>query len=217
MTNQKEQVLVIPVAIASSIAPNAFNPIPADIADIERLIVKNHAFREREEAETNFAYKQVIPYILVTNTGTCVITESGGTVRPCYYLLTQRTSQQQEKRLHNKYSLGQGGHINDTDFRVHAGNGDRGPILNGLLREIKEEFTLTDVCECIPVALINDNTSEVSRVHMGIVYMMRVGSLEFKVAEQGKHAAQWATQAELPPFYDLMEPWSKLIYDHVIK
>ncbi len=134
----------------------------------------------------------------------------------CLYLLTQRTSQQQETRLHNKYSLGQGGHINDTDYRVHAGNGDRGPILNGLMREIEEEFTLTSVQECLPVALINDNSSEVSRVHIGIVYTLRVGSLNFKVAEQGKHTAQWATKTALPLFYEGMEQWSKLVYDQLI-
>lgn len=195
-----EQVLCILTSLAWKLCPTAFvREIPPHV---EKTIVDNHYFREREEAEQNFNYKQVIPYILVL----CDIN------KPTLYLLAQRTSQQQEKRLHNKYSLGQGGHINDLDF-----SGNESPILNGLKREITEEYTLTGITSCVPVGMINDNSTEVGSVHLGLVYAMRVEALNFKVAEEGKHTAQWATKVELPEYYDRMEAWSKILFDHLIK
>lgn len=192
-----EQVLCIPTPLAWKICPSAFVRITP--IDIEKTIVDSHSFRDREEAEQNFNFKQVIPYILVVGLKQ-------------HFLLSQRTSQQQEKRLHNKYSLGQGGHINDLDLQ-----GERSPIINGLMREIREEFTLGEVTECTPVGMINDNSTEVGSVHLGLVYLMRVSSLNFKVGEEGKHTAQWATKDQLPDYYDRMEAWSKIIFDHLIK
>lgn len=207
-----EQVLVIPANVAATIAPSPFNRMPKNPATVEQIILESHSFREREEAETNFAFKQVIPYIVVVNTGSCAVTESGCSSAPFMWLLAQRTSQQQEKRLHNKYSIGQGGHINNLDS-----DGSRSPIVNGLLREIAEEFTLEDIRDFTPVGIINDNSTEVSRVHIGIVYMMRVGSYQFQVAEHGKHTANWATREGLERFYEKMESWSQIVYTHLIK
>ncbi len=179
---------------------------------LEAIILQNKSFRDREEAETNLQFKQVIPYILVVHAGNIVITNRGLGATDARYLLSQRTSQQQEKRLHNKFSIGQGGHINELDF-----TGRWSPIFNGLMREAQEEYTLEDIRDCVPVGLINDNSNDVGKVHLGLVYMLRVGSLAFKVAEQGKHIAQWATKADLEAHYDKMESWSQVVMDHLIR
>lgn len=200
--HEPEQVLVIPVETAQEIAPKVFQPAPAGVED---KILGCYSFLEREAAETNFAFKQVIPYILVTaNTGSDELPIP-------VYLLAQRTSQQQEKRLHNKFSIGQGGHINRLDF-----SGAQSAIMECLLREIREEFTLDEIIKCSPVGLINDNSTEVSRVHLGLAYHVRVASTKMAVAEHGKHTGQWEQTCLLRRYYDRMEPWSQILLDHVV-
>lgn len=191
---QTENVLVIPTALANSLCPTLFSPVPANI---EMDIFAQHSFREREEAEVNFDFKQVIPYLVVTYGNS--------------FLLSQRTSQQQEKRLHNKYALGQGGHVNDLDLNHST------PLIFGLLREIKEEFLISDtIISCIPVGLVNENTTEVGKVHLGIVYRIEVNSPYFAIGEEGKHTAQWVASTDLSQFYASMENWSKILLDHYI-
>ena len=194
----KEQVLVIPANLAESLC-NYQSFAPAGLS-VEKTILGSYTFLEREIAEQSFDFKQVIPYVVVTNTDNT------------RWLLSQRTSQQQETRLHNKFSIGQGGHINNLDF-----GGGQSPIVNGMMREINEEFSLEDIRECVPFGLINDNSNEVGRVHFGLVYMLRVGSSKFHVAEQGKHIAQWATLEELEARYEQMEHWSQIVMDRIIR
>ncbi len=200
----KEQVLVISTGLATALCNyQVFGP-PSPI--LEKIILENHSFRERQEAETNFSFKQVIPYVVVS-----------APLRPgvLAYLLTQRTNQQQESRLHNKYSIGQGGHINDLDFKSDTTN--QSPILVGLMREIKEEFHLDGISTCEPVGVLNDDSNEVSRVHLGLVYRVHVVSQYLEVAEHGKHTAQWATASELEGYYANMERWSQIVMEHVIR
>jgi predicted NUDIX family phosphoesterase len=194
MQHPKEQILVIPTTLAQALCPAKFGP-PSPI--LENVIMDNHSFREREEAETNLAFKQVIPYILVRYKD--------------QYVMTQRTSQQQETRLHNLYSIGQGGHVNDQDFK------GKDPILEGLMRELREEFVLAPEYGCTLVGLINDDSNDVGKVHFALVYELRVSGVLLEVAEKGKHVAQWADITKLRAYYDRMENWSKIVLDHVIR
>ena len=187
-----EKVLVVPRSLADALCQAVFGP-PSPI--LEKIILDNHSFRDREEAEVNFSFKQVIPYIVVRHQD--------------QFLMTQRTKKQQETRLHNLFSVGQGGHITDQDFL------SKDPILGGLMREIREEFTLAPEYGCTPIGMLNDNSNEVGQVHLGLLYELRVSSL-LEVAEKGKHIAQWATVPELRQNYALMENWSKVVMDHVI-
>lgn len=189
-----EQVLVIPAKLAEALCNyKIFGPASPVL---EKIILDNHSFRDREEAEKNYEFKQVIPYVVVKHRDR--------------YLLSQRTSKQQETRLHNKYSIGQGGHINDMDLT--KGN----PIAVGMVREINEEFTLGETELCGVAGVINDNSNDVGRVHLGLVYMLTVKSDKLHVAEEGKHIARWATLIELLPHYDAMENWSKIVMDHLL-
>jgi len=201
MNHPKEQVLVIPAGLAETLCNyQVFGP---SSPILEKIILDNHSFRDREEAEQNFAFKQVIPYIVV--------------VHGENYLLTQRTKAQQEKRLHDKFSIGQGGHINELDFKGTSTPGNPSVIVNALLRELREEFHLGGITECVPLGLINDNSSEVGRVHLGLPYRVTLDSAEFHVAERGKHIAWWATAKELEEHYEAMEDWSKRLVEHVVR
>ena len=197
--------MVIPADLAASLCNyQVFGP-PSPI--LEKIILENHSFRDREEAETNFSFKQVIPYVVVSAPFLDDV---------IVYLLTRRTNKQQEARLHDKCSIGQGGHINDLDTSDAITEG-QSPILIGLMREIEEEFHLDSFETCLPVGVINDNSTEVARVHLGLVYRVHVISRFMEVAERGKHVAQWATVEELEPYYSKMESWSQIVMDQVIR
>ncbi|MDR2500947.1 MAG: hypothetical protein LBD37_07715 [Treponema sp.] len=108
---------------------------------------------ERAEAETNGAYKQIIPYV--------VVRQSNG-LALCY------PRHGAERRLRGLYSCGIGGHIDIRDARETLA----GTIRAGMLRELSEE--LADFAEGrISLAyrgVIHDAETGVGRVHLGLVY-----------------------------------------------
>src|SRR4029079_3088456 len=123
------------------------------------------------------------------------------------------TTKQTEARLHDKYSIGVGGHINDQDMA----KGIENIIHHGMRREIEEEMTIKNEQSCELVGVINDNSSEVSKVHMGLVYILTAGSAEFGITEKDKYTANWATVEEMLPFYDKMESWTQIVYDNLLR
>ncbi len=193
-TTGKEKVLVIPANLAESLCNYKAWGQPSPI--LEQIILQSHTFRERDEAETNFEFKQVIPYVIVTHGG-------------CAYLLSQRTSKGNEKRLHEKFTLGHGGHINPDDMYGHS------PLVENIKRELREEFAL-NYTACKPVGLINDNSNEVGKVHMGLVYLMESTS-SVVLPEQDRHRPQWVPINALSQYYERMESWSQIVYDNVIQ
>jgi predicted NUDIX family phosphoesterase len=116
----------------------------------------------RREAESDTNQKQIIPYALFVN-GDRIFAYRRGKLGG-------------EERLHEKYSIGVGGHIEATDITLFSK--DHVGYTDAMLREVYEEVNLyCDYEECC-VALINDDSSEVGRVHFGIVHL-------FKLADQG--------------------------------
>ena len=199
MKHPKEQVLVIPATLATVLCPAAWGqPTPT----LKEALWLSMSFRDREEAETNVQFKQVIPYIVVRHKD--------------QYLVSQRTRQQQEARLHNLYSIGQGGHVTDQDFKPQPKLCED-PISAGLMRELHEEFTLAPEHGCTCIGLINDNSNEVGKVHFGLVYELWVSSSLLEIAETGKHTAQWMNGIGVRDYYDRMENWSKIVVDHVVR
>src|ERR1700735_2327356 len=94
----QESVLVVPRGVIDPLCHGVFTP---EVAPVEKAVLANCRFLERNIAETDYQFKQVIPYVVVRHEDRC--------------LLIWRTNKQTEARLHNLYSLGVGGHINNTD------------------------------------------------------------------------------------------------------
>lgn len=197
-----EQVMVVPKGLAEAICNYKTYGPTAPIT--EQILLDNHSFRDRDEAEKNYDFKQVIPYIVVYHA-------EPGVLNSQQYLLSQRTNKQQENRLHGLYSIGQGGHVNELDVK------NEHPITACLLREVREEFHIGEIKLCQPCGLINDDSNDVGKVHLGLVYRVKVGSLDLEVAEKGKHIARWASMEDLNSVYQAMENWSKIVMDHVLR
>ena len=123
----------------------------------------------------------------------------------------QRTSRQTEKRLHNKFSLGIGGHIN-PDSSGHGSN----LIIGGLYKELNEEVLINSPSDLKFIGTINDESNSVSRVHLGLLYELEVLSDEYEVLEKDKMSAQWENRDNLIHYYDRFETWSQIVCDHFI-
>ena len=193
----QEDVLIIQNDLLPHIETDECCLITEDKDRIFDTILKNQLFMLRDEAEYNFEHKQVIPYVTVRHNND--------------YLLLQRTAQQSEKRLHNKYSLGIGGHINPVDDME-----EENIIITSLYRELNEEVLVNDQDGLSFIGIINDESNSVSKVHLGLLYVLEASTRKFKVLETDKMTAQWVPENDLKNYYDGLETWSQVVYDHYI-
>ncbi len=121
-----EEVLVVNNNYLQPYINNSGSSFIADNNDrLFDLILDKHIFMPRDLAEYDFEHKQVIPYLIIRKGEN--------------YLLLQRTSKQSEKRLHNKFSLGIGGHIN-PDSSEHGNN----LIIGGVYKGANEEGSINN-------------------------------------------------------------------------
>lgn len=167
-----------------------------DSSGILDFIDNNKMFCPREEMECNPEYKQIIPYILIVN---------GERV-----LLTQRTEKQSENRLHNKFSIGIGGHINENDMRETSN-----VVITGMQRELKEEINIHESQEPIFCGVINDDNDEVGKHHLAIVFLVDSKD-DVSIKEKEKMIGKWVHQNKILLYYDRMESWSKILAESIV-
>jgi len=160
--------------------------------EIFSIIESQHFFIDRPLAETSPQFKQIIPYVVIRHADS--------------YFLLRRLKKQTEARLHEKLSLGIGGHINP----------DTPTLLGGLRKELDEEVHVRGPYDLQFIGILNDESTEVGQVHLGAVYTLAASSREVTVRETEKMAGEWVTTAELGPLRERMETWSQIVFDRVI-
>jgi predicted NUDIX family phosphoesterase len=194
-TSRPEKVLAVQsVSIWSRIPYVNKGLITEGTDQISGLVARRGEFIERADAEGNPEYKQIIPY--------AVIRKPGG-----YFFLLQRKSTQSEQRLHNKFSIGVGGHINPSDATY-----GRDPIRTGLAREVSEELHIAAGYGAHLVGLINDDTTEVGRVHLGVLFEISAPH-DVSVRETKKMEGAWAHTDHVIQIYERLETWSQIVFD----
>jgi predicted NUDIX family phosphoesterase len=117
----------------------------------------------------------------------------------------RRTNAGVDARLHDRWSIGVGGHLNP---------GDAG-VAGGLRREWHEEVVADFEPAFEPVALLNDDTTEVGAVHLGIVFVADAAGRAVSVRETDKLSGAFATVAEVAAVTDRMETWSQLVFEEL--
>jgi predicted NUDIX family phosphoesterase len=115
--------------------------------------------------------------------------------------------------LHDKFSLGVGGHINNFD------TSDVGcdVITSGMRRELNEEIHIESEESCELVGIINDDSTEVARVHMGLVFVLTTALPDYRIMEPDKYTAEWKTPEEMAEYKGRMESWAQIVFDNVIQ
>jgi predicted NUDIX family phosphoesterase len=157
----------------------------------------NYRFKPRREAEEDPDEPQIIPYVVFRHEDR--------------YFLTHRLRRSSERRLRHLYSLGVGGHINPEDV---AGASD--PIDAGLRREWEEEVVYEGEVHYRLLGAINDSTTEVGKVHLGLIYLVEGDRPEISIREVDKLAGALLPLEAMRSYYLDMESWSQLIFDYLV-
>lgn len=190
-----ERVLVVPTELFHSIGHFQGFCADADRYLPELLSPENTIYRPRHEVESDPGFKQLIPYVIF-----CHRDEEG---RQQVFQYTRGTGQG-EGRLHSKHSVGIGGHISSTD----AGNGC--PYAEGMRRELDEEVAIDTPYTDRQVGLINDDETEVGRVHLGVVHLFEVESPAVRPRETEILACGFRPVEDILADLEGFETWSQI-------
>ena len=197
MQKNEENVLVIRRALFDELG--AFQGLERD-ADryIEAFMTRqNNFFLPRSRAEQDPAFKQIIPYVIFTFEGTI--------------LRYVRGAKSGEKRLVDKASIGIGGHINDSDESLFSF--DKDAYRAAVHREVAEELKFEGRWEDRLTALINDDSSEVGKVHLGVVHVVALRSAAVRPGEKAIRELRFLPPQELRKQRDKLESWSQIVLD----
>lgn len=191
-----EQVLVVPREVFEEVG--AFQGVQLNPETYLQAFLKPGIARymDRDEAEQSPQFKQIIAYAIFRHAGRI--------------LAYARTPKGGEVRLHNKMSMGIGGHINPVDGLTDS----IGTYLAGMEREIREEITFSGAATQQLYAVINDDTNEVGSVHLGIVHLFELDNEEVAPNEKALAELGFHTLDELAgPLYERLETWSAICVD----
>ena len=155
------------------------------------VIATEGRFEPRAAMERDPRFKQVIPYLVLRDRGRL--------------FLMRRTRAGGDERLHDKLSIGVGGHLNPGDV----------DLAGGLAREWAEEIAADFVPELRLVGLLNDDETEVGRVHLGVVYVADADGRAVRIRETRKLEGAFAEPAAVRAVYDRLETWSQLVLDAI--
>lgn len=167
-----------------------------DMSSVLTTIHLNLSYEIRSKAENDDTIKQIIPYALLRCNDK--------------FFVLKRTNKQTESRLHNMCSLGIGGHINPD------GNAGNNILINGLIRELNEEVIIECIKSIKLEGIINDETTDVGRHHLGLFYVVETTNINVSINENDKMEGTFVDVCDLGDYYDKMESWSKIIFDTYI-
>ncbi len=162
------------------------------IAELVATLSSHGRFMPRDEAEVDPSWKQVIPYLVLRDGDR--------------WFLMRRTRAGGDARLHDRWSIGVGGHLNPGD----------GDLLGGLRREWAEELVASFQPSFTPVGLLNDDTTPVGSVHLGVVYVTDAAGRPVAIRETDKLVGGFASTAEVGAVREAMETWSRLVFDALV-
>jgi predicted NUDIX family phosphoesterase len=139
--------------------------------------------------EEDPSFKQVIPYLVLRDHER--------------WFLMRRTRAGGDARLHDRWSIGVGGHLNPGDVDVPG----------GLRREWREELDAAFEPAFELVGLLNDDTTPVGSVHVGLVFVADAAGRPVAIRETHKLEGAFADTDAVRGVRDAMESWSQLVFD----
>ena len=158
---------------------------------------ENNFFMRRAAAEEDPSFKQIIPYVLLVHEG-----------RVLHYVRGKKAG---EKRLVAKGSIGIGGHMNNEDEDLFTWDMDA--YMEGVRREVTEELNLEAGFENRIAALLNDDSNEVGKVHLGVVHVFHLDSDKVFKREAMITSLGLLNREELLARRDKLETWSQICVD----
>ncbi|TAK00348.1 MAG: phosphoesterase [Chloroflexota bacterium] len=186
----EELVLVVPRSAVMG-DPGWHGVRTDDLDGFAELVAREGRFVPRSDAEQDRSIKQVVPYLILRDGSRT--------------FLMRRTRAGADARLHDRFSIGVGGHLNPGD----------GDLAAGLRREWAEEIEAGFVPDFRLVGLLNDDTTDVGSVHLGAVYLADAEGRPVAIRETDKLSGAFAAAADVWAVVDRMETWSRLAWEHL--
>jgi len=187
MSRVDELVLVIPRSTVMD-DPGWYGVRTDGVGAFLDLVTREGRFVPRPAAEDDRSLKQVIPYLVLRDGER--------------YFLMRRTRAGGDARLHDRCSIGVGGHLNPGD----------GDLPAGLRREWHEELRADFTPDFRLVGLLNDDTTDVGSVHLGAVFVAEADGRPVAIRETDKLSGAFASRDEVVAVAELMETWSALVF-----
>jgi predicted NUDIX family phosphoesterase len=164
------------------------------------LINKNYEFKRRGDVEEDDSYQQIIPYIVFNYNDK--------------YFIYKYLENAGERRLVNHCQLGVGGHINKEDV------GENKNVLEtGMMREWNEEVDFKgNLLQKRLIGILNDNSTSVEKVHLGLVYNFAGDSPEIFVKETDKIKGELVSLGNLEKYIESSKGiWARIVYNEYLK
>jgi len=197
MNPQEENVLVIKRSLLDQLGSfQGLNYEPRKYLDAI-LSRGNNFFLRRAQAEKDPSHKQIIPYVLLAHGD-----------RVLFYVRGKKVG---EQRLVAKGSIGIGGHMNESDESLFAL--DKAAYRAGVEREVGEEIAINTKFEDQIVALLNDDSTEVGQVHLGIVHVFKLAEPKVEKREAMITNVAFLGKQELLARRESLETWSQICLD----
>ncbi len=199
--NPEENVLVIKRSLFDELGSfHGLNFAPRKYLDA-MLSRGNNFFLARSKAEQDPSHKQIIPYVLLTHDR-----------KVLHYIRGKKAG---EQRLVAKGSIGIGGHMNEGDETLFAL--DEAAYRAGVEREVAEEVSINSKFEDQIVALLNDDSNDVGKVHLGVVHVFKLADPNVEKREAMITNLAFLGQDELVKRRDSLETWSQICLDSLEK
>lgn len=192
-----EEILCVPRAVLDR--TGAFQGLTFDTRPYLEAIFDpaNNLFLPRAAAETDPSHKQIIPYAVIS---------CGGRV-----LHYRRGGGGGEKRLVTRESIGFGGHLNPSD-QPHL---DAGAYVSLVLRELNEELETPEPLANRIVAILNDDSTEVGRVHIGVVHHIELPEARAAAREPDIEEPVFRSVEEVRARAERLEEWSRIVLGQI--
>lgn len=188
-----ELLIVVPVeALHAARLVQGFDPSPQRILDaackpgVARVM-------PRLVAETDPRFKQIVCYVVL---------RSGGSV-----FNYRRSAKAGERRLAGLRSIGVGGHLNVGDVGDQIGLDG---LRRGISRELAEEVTLAEEPPIRYLGIINDDTTDVGRVHIGLIALAELAEPRVSLRDPTLLDGRFDRPETLVARSSSFEGWSQL-------
>jgi predicted NUDIX family phosphoesterase len=195
-----ERVLVVPSAELDRLGRFQGFSSEADRYISALLVPELMQYHPRSVVEDDPGYKQIIPYVVFQCKESVF----------CY----TRGKSQGEARLHQLRSLGVGGHVSEQDAQ---GGKNLEAYEAAMRRELAEEVAVTSAGRIGRVGLINDDSTPVGRVHLGVVHLFELEQPHVTAREEGLADAGFLSLSNVLSIQSEFETWSQICIDSILR
>jgi predicted NUDIX family phosphoesterase len=164
------------------------------------LVPELMQYRPRSEVEDDPGFKQIIPYVVFRSADAVF----------CY----TRGKSQGEARLHRLRSLGVGGHVSEEDAQ---GGKSLDAYESAMRRELDEEVDVASGGRIRRVGLINDDSTPVGQVHLGVVHLYELEEPQVTAREEGLAEAGFLPLSNVLTIQHEFETWSQICIASVLR